>query len=590
MVDCCEHKRSLEEELAHQKAQRSLTSRQVIDSTSQKKVIVSGPGTGKTYVFTEMVKQLQGDSLAITFINNLVEKLKRELPGRVKCCTFHSCCRQLLHKIPRDGIDNRFNYFPIKLDKLIYADSIICGHSYNFDHCFKQLEHSNPALQFFIVQGNYYNAVSFDDSVYRALGYFQINPDAVPVYDQIVVDEYQDFNPLEVAFIDVLSAKNKILIVGDDDQALYSGKDASSRFIRNRFAGGDYEPFQLPYCTRCTQVVVDAVADIVSAARRIGRLDGRIDKEYKCYLPAKLEDSKKYPRIIYAACSVQSKKSSYAGRFIEQQISALTPDEIKAANEKGDYTILVAGPSHYLKQIYPILKSHQDWQVHYSGVDDNKPQTHLSLLDGYKILLERDIHSNLGWRILLEVDPVDGKNTILKTAFTKGELLFNCLPKKYIKQHEDVLDLLREVCEGHQLPDHGEATIKSMFKMNPPDLQKLLSEDPCKLEETTDPTEMNPEQLSIILTSYVGCKGLSAGYVFITGLNEGCLPRNNRAPTDFEICEMIVALTRTIKRCYLLSVSNFSGKFTGAVSQFIGWINHSRLTTVKVDKSYWRTP
>ena len=96
----------IEEMLTHQKEQRSFFARQVIDSTSQKKVIVSGPGTGKSYVFNEVINKFQGDCLAITFINNLANKLKRDLPGRVRSCTFHKCCRQLLHKISRVGIDD----------------------------------------------------------------------------------------------------------------------------------------------------------------------------------------------------------------------------------------------------------------------------------------------------------------------------------------------------------------------------------------------------------------------------------------------------------------------------------------------------
>ncbi len=582
--------RNLKEELAYQEEQRDLFSRQVIDSTSQKKVIVSGPGTGKTFLFTQIIERHKGDCLAITFINNLADKLKRNLPANAISCTFHSYCRQLLYKYSIEGIGRQFNYFPIKLEEIIGSDAQISGYSYDFKHCFKRLEHENPALQFFIKKGDYYNAVSFDDSVYRMLKYFQENQSDIPEYDCIVVDEYQDFNPLEVAFIDVLCSKSNILLVGDDDQALYSRKDASSHFIRNKYRNDEYEPFQLPYCSRCPQVIISAVNDIIQSANRIGKLKDRINKEYICYLPDKLDDNNKNPRIFLVTCSVQSNKSPYMARFIEQVASCLTQDEITKANEKGDYTILVTGPSQYLRQIYAVLRSHQDWRLSYQPSDEDKERSHLTLLDGYKILLSTDPFSNLGWRILLEISRLEGKSDLLKRAFEQEQRLFDCLPKGFIKKHERILDLLQNVKAGNLLSKEDVELIKSVFRVEPTDLQQDLVRSSYKDEEVSTEIEDEQTKLKIKLASYVGCKGLAAGYVFIVGLNEGNLPRTNQGPTDFEICEMIVALTRTIKRCYLMSVKNFSGKFTKEISQFVTWIKNSRITPVEVNKYYWHKP
>ena len=60
-------------------------------------------------------------------------------------------------------------------------------------------------------------------------------------------------------------------------------------------------------------------------------------------------------------------------------------------------------------------------------------------------------------------------------------------------------------------------------------------------------------QPSILLTSYQGCKGMSAGFVFIVGANNGIMPKNAKNVSDVEVCQFIVALTRTRKKCYLLS-------------------------------------
>ncbi len=49
-------------------------------------------------------------------------------------------------------------------------------------------------------------------------------PNKIPVFDLILVDEFQDFNETESEFVDLLAQKNEIVIVGDDDQTLYGFK------------------------------------------------------------------------------------------------------------------------------------------------------------------------------------------------------------------------------------------------------------------------------------------------------------------------------------------------------------------------------
>jgi superfamily I DNA/RNA helicase len=130
-----------------------------------------------------------------------------------------------------------------------------------------------------------------------------------------VVDEYQDFSPLEVEFIDQLATVSPTLIVGDDDQALYGFKHASPEFLRRLATGGVYERFELPYCSRCTAVLVDAVNRVVQVAHENGLLAGRIEKRFDSFVPAKGPDSERYPRIIHAQCTVQNARAPYMARL-----------------------------------------------------------------------------------------------------------------------------------------------------------------------------------------------------------------------------------------------------------------------------------
>lgn len=377
-----------QEKLRQQEKARNHFTRKIIDSSAPKKIVVSGPGTGKTFLFHQILKQKTGKCLVLTFINNLANKLNKEI-GRekVKVCTFHSFCKSLLHKISQHGINNNFVLYP-KLSLLIKSDALILlKKELNFRHSFTKLERNSEELKFFIKRSNYYNAVSFHDSVFRVIKHFEQNPDDIPEFDQILVDEYQDFNLLEVVFIDLVGQKSPLLIVGDDDQALYGQlKDASSRYIRDKYRSGEYKHFGLPFCSRCTKVIVDAIQDILINAKSANKLSERVNKEYICYLPEKLEDSRKYPKIVHAHCSVQSTKVPYLSKYIEQEIKRLKPEEIEKANEKADFTVLITGPHHYLRQINSYIEKNKEWQIDYRKQDDTSSK--VSILEGYKILTQ----------------------------------------------------------------------------------------------------------------------------------------------------------------------------------------------------------
>ena len=75
---------------------------------------------------------------------------------------------------------------------------------------------------------------------------------------------------------------------------------------------------------------------------------------------------------------------------------------------------------------------------------------------------------------------------------------------------------------------------------------------PEEIEEEPEPDLSKP---SILLTSFEGCKGLSACHVFIVGLNKNIVPELNDEGriSDIEVSKFIVAMTRSRKLLFLLS-------------------------------------
>jgi DNA helicase-2/ATP-dependent DNA helicase PcrA len=80
-------------------------------------------------------------------------------------------------------------------------------------------------------------------------------------YDHVLVDEFQDINPLDLALLKAVIERNRatITIVGDDDQALFEWRGATPEYILDptRFLGFDFKTFTLATNYRSPANIVD---------------------------------------------------------------------------------------------------------------------------------------------------------------------------------------------------------------------------------------------------------------------------------------------------------------------------------------------
>ena len=129
--------------------------------------------------------------------------------------------------------------------------------------------------------------------------YFEEDENRIPVYSQILIDEFQDFNQLESRLLSFLSTKSPILIVGDDDQSLYDFKYANPSEIRSKYNSEEYTSFELPFCSRCTEAVINAYNHLIIRAKSEGFLTERSPKTFS-YFPSEEKDaiSNRYSKII----------------------------------------------------------------------------------------------------------------------------------------------------------------------------------------------------------------------------------------------------------------------------------------------------
>lgn len=544
----------------------------VLQSTSNKKIVVAGPGTGKTHLFKQILKGKK-KTLTLTFVNSLVEDLSLDLCGISDVRTLHGFALGVIKTATKKSANKKsIKLFP-KLGQVIKEDAaILLEEAIDFDHLFHNRDDENKHIEFYKKRKDFYEYYGYADIVFAAVKYFEKKNDKIPTFQQVVVDEIQDFNLLEVCLIDLLAEKSPILLAGDDDQALYeSFKSASPLHIRQRHneKSFGYDPFCLPYCSRCTRVIVEVFNDIIAGASKDGYLNGRIGKAFKYFDDAKKDDdSDANPHIVYA-------------QLFSRQIPWLIQKCIEeVANEvRGKFSVLIISPTRtQSRRIAAALKQKGFRNLLFMEKRDSDEP---SLLDGLTLLLENP-KCNLGWRVVAkELLSNTEFEAILKTTAEEeakpvAELVSNEV-KKEVTRMRKVLSL---VSKDKELPDES-AFADLLVKV---DVDAYgMAKDFLKNEiDSRTLSSSNPaiRKIPITVTTIQSSKGLAADYVFITHFDDRYFIKDNDKTkiADQDICNFLVALTRARKKVFLISSE------TTKTPAFLGWIEPERVQHIKVKK------
>lgn len=535
----------------------------IIGSSSKKKIVVAGPGTGKTYLFKEILDGKK-NTLTLTFIRSLVEELSLELYGLSEVKTLHSFAHSKLSGATRGNIK-----VYQKLEKIIKEDAkILLGNEVDFDRLFHNRDDDNELIEFYKKRKKYYDEhYGYTDIIFALVKYLEGKKEKIPAYDLVLVDEFQDFNQLEISLIDLLSEKSPILLVGDDDQALYERlKSASAKHIRERFGDTrpDYESFSLPYCRRCTRVIVEVANDIINASSENGFLKDRIKKEYK-YFHHKGKDleSDNNPKIMYS--QQFARKIPW---FIEQQLAKVAEDV------KEKFSVLIISPTTIKsRSIVDALTGKG-----FVNIESVKKRDAIepTLLDGLKILLD-DKDSNLGWRIvsgfLLKTEDFE---LILKES-DKGDAkrFFEMIKKKEKKEVKEMLRVLRMIKKDKEIDIDDLDGVLRKVDFDPHDIAKDLLKDEI-ISGSKGIGHPALRKIPIKVTTIEGSKGLSEDYVFITYFDDRYFikDKNKENIADKDICNFLVTLTRARRKVFLIS-SNTKEEPT-----FLKWIKSDRIEKV----------
>lgn len=533
----------------------------ILESKSDKKVVVAGPGTGKTFLFKKVLNG-KTKTLTLSFVNSLVADLSLELYGLSEVRTLHSFGRSELAKLLKKDV----NIYS-KLSAIIREDfKILVGGDTDFDTLFHERKDDDASLKFYETRRHYYDYYGFTDVIHAAVKAFEADKNNVPAYEQVLIDEFQDFNKLEVSLIDLLAEKSPILLAGDDDQALYEFlKNASAGHIRLRHGDEmpEYASFNLPFCARCPQVVVEATNDLINNAKEKGLLKERIKKPY-IYLPNKDKDkiSSLFPSIGYS-----NKYATQVPWFIEKCIG----ETANALKNKFDVLIITSNNN----QVRAIAKSLIEKGFRNLDYPEKRKDREVNFLDAFDMLIKNK-KDNLGWRIIASLLlSAEDLNALIKiSADNTSKILFEILPADFIKGVLETAKAVKYILNEQTVsPELLAATFKQ-FGINP---DKISADYLCEEFYALNPPSGNPalRNIPIKVTTIQSSKGLAADVVFIANFDDRYFLKDGSTVTDQDICNFLVALTRTKKKAFLISTVD------KAVPSLLKWIAKDKIEVIK---------
>lgn len=239
-------------------------------------LILAGAGSGKTrtitYRMAYMISHLSippSSILAVSFTNKAAQEMeervmrllgKKQMKG-LHLSTFHSLGTKILRKeLHLLGYQPNFTIYDtsdqislirealkhyksekafdrkrilakigLLKNKGISAEEFPASPFYSADEPYD--EAAALVYQYYEEKLKFYNAIDFDDLLFLTVKIFKNFPEVAEQYSEkfryIMIDEYQDTNPLQLQLVLSLTrSHNNLCVVGDDDQSIYSFRGA----------------------------------------------------------------------------------------------------------------------------------------------------------------------------------------------------------------------------------------------------------------------------------------------------------------------------------------------------------------------------
>ena len=272
-------------------------------------LVLAGAGSGKTRMLTHRIAYLvasgaahPSEILAVTFTNKAAREMRERVDGLLErgaegtwVSTFHSTCVRILRRdIGHLGYERSFVIYDqsdsltavkrvcrsLSLDEKSYPPR---GIRAGIDRLKNRGLMPADLSAFDTVHGDRMaeiyqryqkelrraNALDFGDLLLLTTRLFENHPGVLEYYQRrwryVLVDEYQDTNPVQYRLLRLLCDRHQnICVVGDEDQSIYRFREADIRNIldfEKDFPGAKVVRLERNY--RSTQQILDAATAVV---------------------------------------------------------------------------------------------------------------------------------------------------------------------------------------------------------------------------------------------------------------------------------------------------------------------------------------
>lgn len=597
-------------------------------------LIIAGAGSGKTRVLTYKIAYLlhcgmpAARIMALTFTNKAANEMKERIAQLVggknarylHMGTFHSVFLRILRMeaehigyqkdfsiydttdtksllkniVKQKGLDEKV-YKPAAIyDRISRAkNNVVSPAEYARDTTQASLDRKDRMSKMPEIYHEYVercrrsNAMDFDDLLYYTYKLFEQNPEILHFYqerfDYVLVDEYQDTNPLQDLIIKLLvNNHQRLCVVGDDAQSIYSFRGACIDNILNfRNIYPTSRLFKLEENYRSTQNIVNAANSLIwknrgqirkeiysnkevgeclhiieastdrQEAEHIAEAIYRLNSRHTCSYnqmavlyrtraqSRALEEAMRafgIPYVIYGDLSFyQRKEIKDALGYLRLCINPHDEESLRRiintpARGLGDTTLNKlwdASVAHGIP-VWKVVCNPLQYEVNINKGTQKKLSDFVAMFGVFDELSQ-------------QLDAYELAQEVIKQSGLSESILAD-KDEESISRHENLLELLNGIHEFVERKK-GEGN-------DNPSLSEFLGE----VSLLTDMDTQDDEAPHITLMTIHAAKGLEFDTVFVAGVEEQIIP-SPRCYSNEEIEEerrlLYVAITRAERCCYL---------------------------------------
>ncbi|MCQ2382331.1 MAG: UvrD-helicase domain-containing protein [Clostridia bacterium] len=584
-------------------------------------LVTAGAGSGKTRVLTTRLLHLlqlnipEKAIVALTFTNKAGNEMRERVekmlgrPFNTFIGTFHSFCVRLLrkhsgkpnfsiyatadtNKVLKDIIKEMFKEVDSDLYKAAtdglskWKNTGIVEFTSNHDALVKIFNAYREQLQ-------KNNAYDFDDLLLETLNLLKTNAvlcDKLQNYFQyILVDEFQDTNETQYEIVSLLAQKHRnIMVVGDEDQCIYSWRGASVENI-NRFQADFPETkiYRLEENFRSSGNIVKLASGLVAKNNnRIAKNlysninDGLIN--YEDYY----DDKQEAQGIISHILENRRNGGSWSDSAILMRINALSRRFEEALRMYNIPYVVWGGFKFYERAEVKIVLDYlrllvnPDDEVSLFNVI-NFPKRGIGEACHAKIKTYAREHGLTAYQIVSQIEQYDLGLTVKTQNAVQGfaKIVFQLqglLKQGLIALADELVDVTGLQSHYENEKDDSESRLENIYQLcgaireyaalNPSaDLSSYLQSVTLAGGENPDATDQ------VVISTIHSAKGLEFKNVYIVGMEDGLFPsyksQYNDAVLEEERRLLYVAITRAMRN---LNITYARARFlNGEISRTI---------------------